>query len=95
MARPSTSTRATKRDDDSPLPCVRCGGQYGVAVWKACSDKEWRVLCEPCDIAANEMLLRFLNVARTAWRVKRYMATMDRRPVTRKRLILNGMLPIA
>ena len=81
------------RDDDAPILCARCGAT-GVAVWKACSDVEWRILCVDCDLKANAWLLNFLNVTRPTWRLNRYSVAMDRRPVTHRRLVMAGLRPL-
>lgn len=79
--------------DSTALPCVRCGDP-AVAVWKACADARFRVLCPACDLEANAWLLRFLKVTRPTWRLNRYKASMDLRPVTADRLKTAGMLPL-
>ncbi len=43
------------------LSCIRCGGQ-AVHQWQVCSDgNNWRPLCLPCDIALNEMVLKWFK----------------------------------
>lgn len=42
------------------MPCVRCGGK-GRFQWQICSDgNQYRVLCAPCDVALNEMVMRWV-----------------------------------
>lgn len=73
-----------KRVDGKALPCVRCESAAGVAVWSVCADKyAWHVLCEHCDLEANEWLLSFLRIRGKA---------KKRRPVTKSRLMLNGLI---
>lgn len=93
-ARAVRKTQSDRRAmNDATIPCARCG-RDGVAVWKACADKDWRVLCDACDVEANQMLLAFLKVPQPTRRINRYRLTMDLRPVTRSRMMLCGMLSL-
>lgn len=85
--------RTAPRGDHAPIPCVRCGA-VGVAVWKACSDTEWRVVCADCDIEANEVLLRWLKVPRSGRKLADYLLRQDRTPITRHRLKMSGLVPL-
>ena len=41
------------------VPCVRCGAK-GYASWHVCADNNrMRVLCAGCDVALNEMVMRW------------------------------------
>lgn len=43
------------------LPCARCG-QPAVHQWQICADGNlWRPICENCDVAINEMVLKFMG----------------------------------
>ncbi|MBA3890552.1 MAG: hypothetical protein H0X64_08470 [Gemmatimonadaceae bacterium] len=50
----------------SRVPCVRCG-EASVHQWQACANgRRYVALCLACDIAVNELVLRFLKVP--GWR---------------------------
>lgn len=49
----------------SRIPCTRCGSPSRYQ-WRACADDGWRALCPACDVALNEMALRFMRVP--GWR---------------------------
>lgn len=50
----------------SRLRCIRCGGQ-AVHQWQICSDgNNWRPLCLACDVALNELVLRWFGHPRAA-----------------------------
>ena len=43
------------------LKCVRCGEQAAFQ-WQCCSDNNtWRPICLGCDIALNELVLKWMN----------------------------------
>ena len=43
------------------IPCFRCGAP-GYHQWQVCSDRRlYRVLCSPCDIALNKLVLRWMG----------------------------------
>lgn len=43
------------------LPCRRCGAPAR-RQWQICSDKNvYRAICIPCDIALNELVLRWIG----------------------------------
>jgi len=43
------------------LKCSRCGKQAKYQ-WQICSDgNQYRPICEDCDVALNEMVLRFIG----------------------------------
>lgn len=42
-------------------PCDRCGAKPGYAGWNICADGGGhRVLCAACDVALNEMVMRWV-----------------------------------
>ena len=42
------------------VPCVRCGAPSRTQ-WQICADgRLYRPLCAPCDIALNEMVMRWV-----------------------------------
>ena len=44
------------------LPCARCG-KPAHATWSACANGNRQVpLCAACDVALNEMALRFMRI---------------------------------
>lgn len=48
------------------LRCIRCGAP-AVHQWQVCSDgNNWRPLCLPCDIALNELVLKWFGHPRAA-----------------------------
>lgn len=50
------------------VPCIRCGGK-AVHQWQICSDKRlFRPLCMACDVALNELVLRWVGFK--DWRKK-------------------------
>ncbi len=59
----------------SRIPCKRCG-EPSVEQWQICADgNQYRGLCVKCDIALNELVLRFFRFANwrrmvVAYRVK-------------------------
>lgn len=41
-------------------PCERCGGPGGTQ-WQVCADgRVFRVLCWPCDVELNELVMRWV-----------------------------------
>lgn len=67
MTKPRTSWRRHGRREPytvvgiARLPCFRCG-QPASQQWNACSDGNlWRPLCVPCDLALNELVLRWMG----------------------------------
>lgn len=43
------------------LACVRCGGQARFQ-WNVCADGNlFRPICTPCDIALNELVLKWMK----------------------------------
>jgi hypothetical protein len=50
------------------VPCFRCGA-HSFHQWQVCSDKRlYRTLCSKCDIALNELVLRWMGFK--DWREK-------------------------
>lgn len=50
------------------LPCARCGEKSHFQ-WQICSDNNtWRPLCKKCDVALNQMVLRWIGFK--DWRKK-------------------------
>lgn len=42
------------------LKCARCGGP-GFAQWNICSDGSYRVICQPCDVELNRLVLDWVG----------------------------------
>lgn len=58
------------------LPCVRCG-QKARFQWNACADGNlWRPLCGPCDVAINELVLRWMGDPDAGAKVETYAEQM-------------------
>jgi len=52
--------------------CFRCGAQAEFQ-WSACADdNHWRLLCGPCDLELNVMVVRWLGFKNWASKIKRY-----------------------
>jgi hypothetical protein len=63
MRRTPYTTRGIRR-----IPCFRCG-QPSAFQWNVCADGgRYRGVCDPCDIALNELVLRFFGDKE--WRTK-------------------------
>jgi hypothetical protein len=54
------------------LKCVRCG-ERGETQWQVCADlNQYRVLCRPCDIALNRLVLEWAGFPDVETMMKRY-----------------------
>lgn len=54
------------------LKCFRCGAP-AVHQWQVCADGNvYRAICLACDIALNEMVLRFMGFKDWKAKIKRY-----------------------
>ena len=54
------------------LKCFRCGKQ-AVHQWQICSDNNvYRPLCLECDIALNELVLKWMGFTDWEGKIKRY-----------------------
>jgi hypothetical protein len=52
----------------SRVPCQRCGAP-SLHQWQCCADDNtWRGLCAKCDVALNELVLRWFRFK--DWRAK-------------------------
>lgn len=52
--------------------CVRCGAR-AVSQWSTCANgNRWLPLCRECDVAVNELVLRYLNVPNWPALIKAY-----------------------
>jgi hypothetical protein len=61
------------------IPCVRCGAT-ALHQWQICSDKRlYRPLCLACDIAVNDLLLRWMGDPDHAAKMKAYRAQQAKR----------------
>lgn len=57
------------------VTCVRCGAP-AVHQWQVCADlNRYRALCLGCDIALNEIVLRWANDPHAEAKVVRYRAS--------------------
>ena len=58
------------------LPCVRCGKKASHQ-WQICADgRLYRPICVACDIALNEMVLKFVGFVDVEEKMARYTETM-------------------
>lgn len=55
------------------LKCARCGAK-AEHQWKACADGCWRPLCLGCDVALNELVLRWMGDPKWKAKIKKYKA---------------------
>lgn len=54
--------------------CFRCGAQAKYQ-WQICSDgRQYRPICEQCDIELNEMVLRWMGFTDWEEKMEAYMA---------------------
>lgn len=59
------------------IPCARCGAP-SVHQWQICSDgNQYRGLCLECDIAMNEVVLRFIGFKNWRSKLKQYRISND------------------
>lgn len=59
------------------LKCFRCGNR-GHASWQACADERiFRVLCLECDIALNELVLKWMGDPKTDEKMQRYRQKLE------------------
>lgn len=57
--------------------CTRCGGQ-GFHDWQICADgRQWRVLCKPCDIELNAMVMRWAFGQEAEPKIEAYRKKME------------------
>lgn len=60
------------------LKCFRCG-ESAEYQWQICSDDNvFRPICITCDIALNEMVLRFMRVRNWRSKIRAYREKMKR-----------------
>jgi hypothetical protein len=64
----------------SRVPCIHCNAAPAAEQWRKdfCADNHevaWLPLCLKCDIALNDLLLRFFNVSDVDEKMKRYIAS--------------------
>jgi hypothetical protein len=58
------------------IPCFRCG-KPSSQQWQVCSDDNlYRGVCTECDIALNELVLRFMGFPDWEERLARYRASL-------------------
>jgi hypothetical protein len=56
----------------SRVPCFRCG-RPSVFQWQICADdRVYRGMCEDCDIAMNDLVLRFVRDPDREQKMKKY-----------------------
>ncbi len=59
------------------LKCFRCGNRAECS-WQACADDRLhRPLCPECDIALNEMVLKWMGFSDWREKMEKYMAKAD------------------
>jgi hypothetical protein len=55
------------------IPCCRCG-KPSHASWQICADgNQYRGVCEKCDIALNELVLRFMKIPNAKKLMEKYI----------------------
>lgn len=58
------------------LPCARCG-KPATQQWQICSDNRlFRPICDECDIALNELVLKFMNDPDAKEKMEKYREKM-------------------
>jgi hypothetical protein len=62
----------------SRVPCFRTGcGSPARHQWQVCADKNtWRPLCLACDVALNDLTLRFMRLPDRARKMRAYVRRM-------------------
>jgi hypothetical protein len=59
------------------VPCVRCGDP-GATQWQVCADQSrYRAMCLACDIALNEVVLKWANDPQWELKMNWYRAKAD------------------
>ncbi len=58
------------------LPCVRCG-ELASQQWLTRADGFWRPICTKCDIALNELVLKFMSDPDWKSKIKHYRRERD------------------
>lgn len=53
------------------LKCCRCG-QPARQQWRVCADGFWRPICKDCDIALNEIVLKWMKIPDWKQKIKEY-----------------------
>ena len=54
-------------------PCARCGGKPSRFQWTICADGNiQRPICLPCDLALQELVLRFMGFSNWKRKMKTY-----------------------
>ena len=54
------------------LKCFRCGGEP-TQQWQICSDSnQYRPICIDCDVALNELVLKFMGIKDWKKKIKKY-----------------------
>ena len=54
------------------VPCFRCG-EPSFFQWQICADgNRFRGLCKPCDIALNDLVLKFMRDPERASKIQAY-----------------------
>lgn len=58
--------------------CFRCGGK-GYASWQVCADgRIYRVMCLPCDIELNEMVLKWVGDPQVEEKMRAYREKLEK-----------------
>lgn len=57
--------------------CARCG-QGATEQWQICADdNQWRGICTGCDVALNDLVLRFVRDPDRAAKIARYRKRLE------------------
>ena len=68
------SVQPYSRDGIRKTPCARCG-KPSVHQWQICADKSiFRPTCRACDVALNEVVLKFFGFRNWRAKMKAYTA---------------------
>jgi hypothetical protein len=63
------------------MRCFRCDSPARFQ-WQICSDKnQYRPICDECDIALNELVLKFMGFANWRDLIDRYRKKMEKQDV--------------
>ena len=60
------------------IKCIRCGKKASQQ-WQICSDdNQFRPICIPCDIALNQLVLRFIGLKDWKMKISIYTEKLNR-----------------
>lgn len=60
------------------VPCARCG-EPSQQQWQICADgNQYRGICNACDVALNDLVLRFVRDSERVTKMRKYRERMAR-----------------